>query len=262
MAVFLSPEGNRDTPLIIDREQHPGWRVNSWLIAGREEGRGLLIDTGADPPHILEMVRRHGVTIEAIVCSHRHYDHIAGNEILVRNLSVPVFVHPLEKALVPTATDVAPAGHRFDFGTWHADVIHLPGHTAGQIGLKVPGVGTWTADTLFRGSVGGTMGPGATSFEDLQSSVLEGILADDPETKIYPGHGDSTTVGHELERNPFVRLWRGLEQPGTRPGRVDGKRVTIEVWTRDYDAGHKAQVRFADDKRAIVAGSKVQKVTL
>lgn len=248
--------------MIIDREQHAGWLVNSWLIAGREEGRGLLLDTGADPPHILEMVRRHGVKVEAIVCSHRHYDHIAGNEFLARNLSVPVYVHPLEKALVPTATDVAPAGHRFDFGSWHAEVVHLPGHTGGQIGLSVPGVGFWTADTLFKHSVGGTTGPGATSFEDLRSSVLERILTAPAETTIYPGHGDETSVGHELERNPFVRLWRGLEKPGTRPGRVDGKRVTIEVWAKDYDNGNKAQVRFADDSRAIVAGSKVQKVTL
>ena len=106
------------------------------------------------------------------------------------------------------------------------------------------------------------MGPGATTFEDLKQSVLERVLVRPQETKIYPGHGDTTTIGHELEKNPFVRLWRGLDQPGSRPGRVDGKRVTIEVWARDYDGGHKAQVRFLDGKVAVVPGSKVQKVTL
>jgi len=248
--------------VIIDREQHPGWMVNSWLIAGREEGRGLVLDTGADPPKILEMVRRHGVKVVAIVSSHRHYDHIAGNEFLARNLPAPVFAHALEKPLIGTATDVAASGHRFEFSGWHAEVVHIPGHTAGQIGLHVPGVGVWTADTLFKGSIGGTTGPGATTFEDLKTSVLERILTLPPETKIYPGHGDTTTVRQELERNPFVRLWRGQEEPGTRPGRVDGKRVTIEVWAKDYDGGHKAQVRFLDGKVSIVPGSKVQKVSL
>jgi glyoxylase-like metal-dependent hydrolase (beta-lactamase superfamily II) len=248
--------------VIIDREQHAGWLVNSWLIAGREEGRGLILDTGADPPKILEMVRRHSVKIVAIISSHRHYDHVAGNEFLSRNLDAPIFAHPLEKPHIPTATEVAAPGHRWEFRGWHAEVVHLPGHTAGQIGLHVPSVGIWSADTLFKNSVGGTTGPGATSIEDLKTSVLERILSLDSAVHVYPGHGEETTVGHELEKNPFVRLWRGLDQPGTRPGRVDGKRVTIELWARDYDGGNKAQVRFVDGSVAVVPGSKVQKVSL
>ena len=248
--------------MIIDRVQHPGWLVNTWLIAGREEGRGLLLDTGADVAKVLEMVRRHGVKIVAIVCTHRHYDHVAGNEFLARNLGAEVLVHRLEKAHVTSATGIIEAGHRFEFSRWHAEVIHIPGHTAGQIGLHVPGVGVWTADTLFKGSVGSTVAPGNTSFDDLRSSILERILSLPGETVIYPGHGETSTVGHELERNPFVRLWRGVDQAGTRPGRVEGKRVSIEVWARDYDKGNKAQVRFADGRAEIVPGSKVQKVTL
>ncbi len=92
--------------------------------------------------------------------------------------------------------------------------------------------------------------------------MLDKLLSYPAELTIYPGHGETSTVGHELERNPFVRVWRELDEPGTRPGRVEGKRVTIEVWAKDYDNGHKAQVRFANDRVEIVAGSKVQKVTL
>lgn len=248
--------------MIIDRVQHPGHLVNSWLIAGREEARGLVIDTGADAREILAMVRRHNVRIVGIVCTHRHFDHTAGNEYLARNLGCPVHVHPLERPHVPGATDEVDEGHEFTFSAWTARVIHIPGHTAGQIGLHVPGHGVWTADTLFRGSVGGTIGTGHTTFEDLRSSVMEKILSLPPDTVIYPGHGETSTVEAELERNPFVRLWRGLEQPGSRPARFQGRRVTIEVWARDYDGGNKAQVLLPGGERAIVPGSRVQRVTL
>ncbi|RMG47273.1 MAG: MBL fold metallo-hydrolase [Acidobacteria bacterium] len=248
--------------MIVDRVQHPGWLVNSWLVAGREEGRGILIDTGADPAKILEMVRRHGVRVVAIIATHRHYDHVAGNEFLARNLGAPVLAHRLERPHIPTATEDAEPGRRFEFRGWHAEIVAIPGHTAGQIGVHVPGHAIFTGDTLFKGSVGGTVAPGHTTFEDLRRSVLETILSLPGDTKIHPGHGESSTVAHELERNPFVRVWRGLDEPGTRPGRVDGKRVTVEVWAKDYDGGHKAQVRFADGSVAIVPGSRVQKVTL
>ncbi len=258
----VNAEDPRERRVIIDRIQHAGWKVNSWLIAGREEGRGLLLDTGADPPAILEMVRRHGVEVVAILCSHGHYDHAAGNEFLARNLDAPVLAHPLERARVPGVTDVVREGHRFEFAAWTAEVVHLPGHTRGQVGVHVPGVGFWCGDSLFRGSVGSTVHPGHGTFEELQRTVLEKVLSLPPGTVLYPGHGETTTVGHELERNPFVRVWRGLDRPSSRPGRYEGRRVTIEVWARDYDGGHKAQVRHADGRREVVPGSRVQKVTL
>ncbi len=248
--------------MIIDHVQHAGHLVNSWLIAGREEARGLVVDTGADAREILAMVRRHNVRIVGIVCTHRHFDHTAGNDYLARNLGCPVYAHPLERPHVPGATEDVEDGHEFTFSTWTARVIHLPGHTAGQIGLYVEGRGVWTADTLFKGSVGGTVGTGHTTFDDLRKSILDRILGLPPETTIYPGHGETTTVQAEAERNPFVRVWSGLDEPGTRPGRVQGRRVTVEIWARDYDGGHKAQVLMPDGSREIVPGSRVQRVTL
>ena len=248
--------------MIIDRVQHAGWRSNTWLIAGRVDGPGLLVDPGGDPPRALEMVRRRGVKIEAIVCTHRHYVHAQGSDFLARNLQAPVLTHPLEKPFLPEASGVIEEGHRFDFGEWAAEVIHLPGHTTGMIGLAVPGVGVFVSDLIFRGSVGSTIHPGSAGFEALKKSALERVLSLPPETVIYPGHGDTTTVRQELERNPFVRLWTGVDVPGTRPARFDGKRVTIEVWARDFDGTNKAQVRYADGRADIVAAGKLQKVTL
>jgi glyoxylase-like metal-dependent hydrolase (beta-lactamase superfamily II) len=247
--------------MIIDRVQHPGWLVNSWLVARREDGRALLIDTGADAAKVLEMVRRHGAKVQAIVCTHRHYDHVAGNEFIARNLGVPVLAHKLERGFVPGVTEAVEDGQKIDVGRWTAEILHIPGHTAGQIAVHVPGVGVWTGDTLFKGSVGGTMGSGSTGFDDLQASVRR-LLELPEDLKVLPGHGEPTQIGTERERNPFVRIWERRDHPGTRPARVEGKRVTIEVWATDYDGGHKAQVRFNDSRVEIVAGSKVQKVTL
>lgn len=248
--------------MIVDHVEHAAWSVNSWLLAGREEGRGILIDTGADAPTILEMVRRHGVRITAIINTHRHRDHTASNDFLARNLDVPVFAPKLERPHIPTATQTLEIGQAFEFTAWKAVVIPLPGHTVGQVGIHVDGFGVWTADTLFKGSVGGTVAPGHGTFDQLQSSIMDTLMTLPDDTKIFPGHGVETTIGREREHNPFIKLWRGEERPHTRPGRVDGKRVVIELWTKDYDAGHKAQVRFADGSVEVVPGSKVQKVTL
>lgn len=247
--------------MIIDRVMHPGWFTNGWLVAGREEGRGLVFDTGADPQKMLAMIRRHGVRIVAILCSHRHHDHVSGLDFLARNLGAPVLVHPLEKPYVTAATGTVEDGHTFTFTGWTAEVLHLPGHTAGQIGLKVPGVGLWTADTLFKSSVANTVNAGQGDFESLQHSIHR-LLDHPPEMAIYPGHGEPTTVGAESEKNPFVRLWRGVDPPGSRPGRFEGKRVTVEAFSRDFDGNGKAQVRFSDGRLAIVPGSKLQKVSL
>lgn len=247
--------------MIIDRVMHPGWFTNGWLIAGREDGRGLIFDTGADPEKILAMVRRHGIKIVAILCSHRHHDHVVGLEFLARNLAAPVLVHAAERPFITAATESVEEGRIFTFTSWTAQVLHLPGHTPGQIGLFVPGHGLWTADSLFKHSVANTVNPGQGDYPVLRQTI-ERLLSFPADTVVHPGHGDSTTIGAEAEKNPFVRLWRGVDQPGARPGRFEGKRVTIEVFARDFDGNGKAQVRFPDGRLEIIPGSKLQKVTL
>ncbi len=78
-----------------------------------------------------------------------------------------------------------------------------------------------------------------------------------PEMRVYPGHTDETTIGREWEENPFVRVWRRLDDELNKPCRVDGEDATIVVWSPDYDGKGKAWVRFADGRDAIVGGSRV-----
>jgi hydroxyacylglutathione hydrolase len=80
-----------------------------------------------------------------------------------------------------------------------------------------------------------------------------------PDTRVYPGHTDETTIGREWDENPFVRVWRGEEPEGAEPVRVGGRPAKLVVWSPDYDGKGKAWVRFDDGEDAIVGGSRVER---
>jgi hypothetical protein len=81
-----------------------------------------------------------------------------------------------------------------------------------------------------------------------------------PETVVYPGHTDSTTIGDEWEQNAFIRLWRGLDPEGGERCTVRGEAARLVLWAPDYDGGHKAWVRWDESGRDdIVPGSVVER---
>ena len=158
---------------------------------------------------------------------------------------------PAERELVPGAAPatsppesihpLAP-GEQLHFGTLTVTPLATPGHTAGMLSLLVEGPGetprVFTGDTLFRGSVGGVRAPGHTTIDDLRSSIMETLLALAPETVIEPGHADSTTVARELEQNPFVRIWRGLDAEGDAPCTALGDRADAGAARARLRRGH------------------------
>jgi glyoxylase-like metal-dependent hydrolase (beta-lactamase superfamily II) len=136
------------------------------------------------------------------------------------------------------------------------EVLPTPGHSADSLSFLVDGSACFSGDTLFAGSVGGS----AESFGDLRRSIMEVLLALPPDTRILPGHTDETSVGRELEANPFVRVWRGLDPEGEERCRVGGREARLIVWAGDYDGGHKAWVRYEGGADAIVGGSRVERI--
>jgi hydroxyacylglutathione hydrolase len=128
-----------------------------------------------------------------------------------------------------------------------------------MLSLHVNGEAVFTGDTLFKGSVGGVRAPGHTTYADLRHSIMDVLLTLPPETVIHPGHTDPTTVAGELESNPFVRIWRGVDPEGTEPCTAMGQPATLILFARDYDGGHKAWVRWEDGSDDIVPGSQVQR---
>jgi len=133
----------------------------------------------------------------------------------------------------------------------------VPGHTQGQLSFLIGERDLFTGDTLFRGSVGGTRAPGHGTFEQLRESILGTLLALPGETRVHPGHMESTTVAREAASNPFVLAWSRSERPHPQRCNALGEPAELLLLAPDYDGGTKAWVRFDDGQEDIVPGSRV-----
>jgi glyoxylase-like metal-dependent hydrolase (beta-lactamase superfamily II) len=181
------------------------------------------------------------------------------------------------------------AGETLRFGALEVKPLHTPGHTAGMLSFLVgegsgpaeakggagragtgsrssaPGGFTgreavvFTGDTLFKNSVGGVKAPGHTTYTDLRDSIMGTLMELPPETIIYPGHAEATSVGREWDSNGFIRVWRGLDPQGSEPCTALGQPAKLVFLGEDYDGGTKAWVRWEDGSDDIVPGSRVER---
>ena len=248
--------------MIVERTEHPHWLSNAYLFAEGPGGGGVLIDCNDVADALFERIERDRITVTHILLTHHHGDHLAGlADVRERAGSPPVLAHELTAGEILDPVDATIGdGERLRSGSLEVEAIHTPGHDAGHLAFLVGGSDCATADLIFKGTVGGTMAPGATGFGDLRSSIMDRVLRLPAATRLHPGHREPTTVGDEWERNPFVRIWRGLAPEGSERCSVWGRAATLVLWAPDYDGGHKAWVRFADSgEDAIVGGSQVQR---
>jgi hydroxyacylglutathione hydrolase len=244
--------------VIVERSMSDPWLSNTYLVADELGGHAVMIDAGGPVQPLLQFLARGGFTLTHVLLTHHHHDHVAELEtVLEAHPGVPVLIHPLERNLVPGATATMEPGQPIETGALRIEPLHTPGHTAGMLSLLINGTDVFTGDTLFKGSVGGVRAPGSTSYADLKASIMETLLQLPPETRIHPGHTDPTTVAEELERNRFVRIWRGLDPEGTESCTALGDPATLILLGDDYDGGHKAWVRWPDGSDDSVPGSKV-----
>jgi glyoxylase-like metal-dependent hydrolase (beta-lactamase superfamily II) len=245
--------------VIVERTENPQWLSNAYLVADEAGGKGVLIDGNDDVAPLLERAERDGIEITHILITHPHADHVAGLVEAQEKLGgVPMVAHA--EAAAEIADEIAQTigdGETLSTGDLEIEAISTPGHATGHVALLVNGSDVFTADVLFKGTVGGTMAPGASGFADLKSSVMR-LMELPPETVVHPGHREPTTIGEEWEGNPFVRIWRGEEETGAEDVTVWDRPATLKLWAPDYDGGNKAWIVFADDgTEAIVGGSQV-----
>lgn len=252
--------------MILQRVEHADWLSNAYLIVDRPGGSGVLVDSNEVTDPLVERVEREGTEITHVLLTHHHWDHVVGAEKLAERFGVPVLAHPAcAELLEGKVTDTIDEGDVVESGELRIEAIHTPGHCADHLALKIDDTDCLTADVLFAGTVGGTRAPGATGFEDLKSSVMEKLMKLSPETRIHPGHRQPSTIGAEWEHNPFVRVWRGLDEETSEPvsiGPADAEEreeATLLLWAPDYDGGNKAWVRFGSGEDAIVGGSQVKR---
>jgi hydroxyacylglutathione hydrolase len=245
--------------LIIERTENPTWLSNAYLVADEAGGSGVLIDGNDDLGPLLERAERDAIEITHVLVTHPHGDHVAGLAEARQQIGNPPLVAHAETAaelgeeVAKTLTD----GEKFATGGLEIEAIYTPGHAAGHLAFLINGSDVFTADVLFKGTVGGTMAPGASGFADLKASVMR-LMELPPETRVHPGHREPTTIGEERESNPFVQIWRGLEETGEEQVTVWDRPAALKLWAPDYDGGNKAWIVFADDGlEAIVGGSQV-----
>jgi glyoxylase-like metal-dependent hydrolase (beta-lactamase superfamily II) len=229
-------------------------------VADELGSQAAMVDAGGPVEPLLDVLRRMRFELTHVLLTHHHHDHIAALEqVRQAHPNAQVLIHSLEREQVPSATGTIEPGAPIDVGAIVIEPMHTPGHTAGMISLLANGTDVFTGDTLFKGSVGGVRAPGHTTYEDLKRSVMDTLLRLPPATRIHPGHTEPTTVGEELERNPFVRIWRGVDAEGSEPCTALGQPATLILLAEDYDGGHKAWVRWSDGSDDIVPGSQVER---
>lgn len=177
------------------------WEVdnNVWLVG--DDARVVVIDAAHDAEAILRAVD--GRDVLAILCTHAHDDHVNAAPEVAEATGAPILLHPDDTVLWKLAHENRqPDGELHDgqvieVGAHQLHVMHTPGHAPGAVSLYAPARGAlFSGDTLFRGGPGAT-GRSHSDFPTILASIGERLLELPPETVVYPGHGESTTIGEE-----------------------------------------------------------------
>ncbi len=166
-----------------------GLETNCYIL--KTENMRIIIDPGAEPEKIIKSVA--GCEVKLILATHRHYDHITALKEVKKSTGAQAAIHSID--WLPEFDLRLEDGQRIEFGRTQITVIHTPGHTPGGCCFLTDDI-LFSGDTLFPG------GPGNTSFSGgseqmILKSIREKLLILPDDTKVYPGHGPSTTIGRE-----------------------------------------------------------------
>ncbi len=180
--------------------------------------RALIVDPGEEAERLLAAAEALGVTIEAILVTHCHFDHIGAVAPIARATGAPVYCPEIERPVLADVMSWVPPGFG-PFESYEADhtlaggerltlagidiAVHFtPGHSPGHVTYAMPGA-LLSGDVLFQGSVGRVDLPGG-DWATLERSIESLLLAHPEDTIVYPGHMGVTTLGRERDTNPFL----------------------------------------------------------
>lgn len=198
-----------------------------------QEPSCIVIDPGFSSPaeekHFLDVLKEKGLKPEAILLTHGHFDHIYGVKSCQEHFGAPVYMHKADEPVIEFCEEMATRfgiaapdagfsreyideGSELRIAGMELEVIHCPGHTPGGVCYLHKGAAVlFSGDTLFAGSIGRTdMKYG--EYDDEIRSIMEKIMILDTDTKVFPGHGPSTNIGHERTHNPFLEPFNEPEE--------------------------------------------------
>ncbi len=198
-----------------------GFGENAYLVRCDETDRWFAIDPGGEAERMVEAVEAEGGTLEGIVLTHAHLDHVEGVADVSERMPAPIWLHEDDRPLYDSVAEQARmfgyevrippppdrelvGGQELRLGECVFEVRHAPGHSPGHVILyHEPSATAFVGDVVFAGSIGRTDLPGG-SYQALMASIREQVLTLPDETSLYTGHGPVTTVERERTTNPFL----------------------------------------------------------
>jgi glyoxylase-like metal-dependent hydrolase (beta-lactamase superfamily II) len=221
---FLDRQPSQPAPLNLQTVVSPLFEENAYIFALPGSNEALVVDPGFDSDSIEQCLIDRGWRLAAILNTHGHADHIAGNEAMKRAYprapliigtgDAPMLTDPVlnlsglagAPIVSPPADLLVNEGEALDLAGMRLEVLEIPGHSPGHIVFVFrPETGdpiVFGGDVLFRGSIGRTDFPGG-SHQTLMSGIRKKLFSLPEGTLVYPGHGPVTTVGHEKKTNPY-----------------------------------------------------------
>ncbi|MFH1189170.1 MAG: MBL fold metallo-hydrolase [Candidatus Omnitrophota bacterium] len=189
--------------------------ANCYILGCANTKEAAIIDPGGEADLIKERISALGLKPLYVINTHGHGDHIGANSkmglpILIHAADAQYLMNPLKNmsgmigapVSSPPASRLLEDGETIEVGELTLEVMHTPGHTPGSICLKCDDI-IFTGDTLFAEGVGRTDLPGGVEYK-LIKSIRERLFTLPDDTKVYPGHGPATTIGHEKGHNPLA----------------------------------------------------------
>ena len=196
--------------------------TNCYIVSRSDNAPAIVIDPGDDANVILQTLQSHGLQLASILLTHGHFDHFGALDALiaatgcdfyiskedslmirdgVKNFSVSFFGRTIESCTL--ARVVLEDGMQLQLADLMVDVIATPGHSLGSVCYRIEDC-LFTGDTLFRGACGRVDGYGGSGKSILRSLAM--LRTIDENLTVYPGHGESTSLGYEKEYNMYMKL--------------------------------------------------------
>jgi hydroxyacylglutathione hydrolase len=194
---------------------------NCFLVRRDGSDRALIVDPGEEADRLLGVIDELGVTLEAILLTHTHFDHVGAVAPVARATGAPVWCPALETQVLANIMDFVPwegfgpfesyeadhtvaGGETLQLAGFDIDVVFTPGHSPGHVTYVIPDEqAMFSGDVLFQASVGRTDLPGG-DHATLMASIADLLARYPDETRVHPGHMGLTTLGTERAHNPFL----------------------------------------------------------